>query len=144
MLLGSIRPCIAGVLAVLVLAVLVLAAPARVSAQAIAAPTPQAIDVLIPEYLGYYNQEGLKLDFLALGSATAIAAAFDNDRVDIAQSSVQLVLPLATKRLTVVLPPSYYQRPRRPVVSSQCFQWLRRPYCNFTRFFTINIIYIYL
>jgi NitT/TauT family transport system substrate-binding protein len=44
--------------------------------------TPANIDVLIPEYLGYFKREGLSVEPLSLGSYGAALAAVDTKRIE--------------------------------------------------------------
>lgn len=59
--------------------------------------TPLSTDNLIAEYLGYYKQEGLTMEQIPLGSATAVAAGLTNGRIEFGNGSAQLVLPLAAR-----------------------------------------------
>lgn len=59
--------------------------------------SPIGLNVYIGEQLGYFEQEGLTVEFLPLGSLTAVNAALDQGQVDIGSSVPVDVLPVLAK-----------------------------------------------
>jgi len=59
--------------------------------------TPANIDVLIPEYLGYFKAEGLTVEPLALGSYGTALAAVDTQRVEFVSLTPDYILGLLAK-----------------------------------------------
>lgn len=59
--------------------------------------TPANIDVLIPEYLGYFKAEGLSVEPLALGSYGTALAAVDTKRVEFVSLTPDYMLGVVSK-----------------------------------------------
>jgi NitT/TauT family transport system substrate-binding protein len=55
--------------------------------------SPIIIDILIPEYLGYYRAEGLSVDALALGSDAALFASIESKRIEFSIGTAAFQLP---------------------------------------------------
>ena len=58
---------------------------------------PAAADLLLPQYLGYYKEEGLDMELVPLGSSVAALSALDSKRIEAYSGSGQFVIPLAAK-----------------------------------------------
>lgn len=59
--------------------------------------SPIVINILIPEYLGYYAEEGLTVEVIPLGSNQAAMAALAQGRVDFSVGVPSFQLPLAAQ-----------------------------------------------
>jgi NitT/TauT family transport system substrate-binding protein len=59
--------------------------------------SPMIANILIPEYLGYYKQEGLTLEFFPLGPNTVVMEQIASKRIDIATGVPTVQLPLLAK-----------------------------------------------
>ncbi len=59
--------------------------------------TPANIDMLIPEYLGYFRAEGLSVEPLALGSYGAALASIDTKRIEFVSLTPDYLIGLVTK-----------------------------------------------
>lgn len=54
-----------------------------------------AVDLLVPQYLGYYQAEGLTTELLQLGTTTSALAGLDAKRIEFYATSAQFILPIA-------------------------------------------------
>ncbi|HTH99289.1 MAG TPA: ABC transporter substrate-binding protein [Stellaceae bacterium] len=57
------------------------------------AVSPVLINLLVPQYLGYYQQEGLTVDFVPLGANAAVLAALDSKRIEFGTGVAAFQLP---------------------------------------------------
>ena len=63
--------------------------------------SPMVANILIPEYLGYYKQEGLTLEFFPLGPNTVVMEQIASKRIDFATGVPTVQLPLVAKGETL-------------------------------------------
>src|SRR5262249_37299816 len=61
------------------------------------AVSPVMINVLIPEYLGYYKQEGLTGEVVPTGSTVAVTTGIDTKRLEFGIVPAGLAVPTAAK-----------------------------------------------
>jgi NitT/TauT family transport system substrate-binding protein len=66
-------------------------------ATAVKAVSPIVINTLVGEYLGFYAEEGLTMEFSALGSAPAVMAALDQEDADIGVGVPSFQLPVVAQ-----------------------------------------------
>jgi NitT/TauT family transport system substrate-binding protein len=59
--------------------------------------SPMIANILIPEYLGYYKQEGLTLEFFPLGPNTVVMEQIASKRIDFATGVPTVQLPVVAK-----------------------------------------------
>lgn len=59
--------------------------------------TPLVIDHVIPEYLGWFRQEGITVEAVPLGSDAAMEAALDSGNVEVIDAVPSFQLPMAAK-----------------------------------------------
>jgi NitT/TauT family transport system substrate-binding protein len=59
--------------------------------------SPMIANILIPEYLGYYKQEGLTLEFFPLGPNSVVMEQIASKRLDFATSVPTVQLPVLAK-----------------------------------------------
>lgn len=63
--------------------------------------SPMIANILIPEYLGYYKQEGLTLEFFPLGPNTVVMEQIASKRIDFATGLPTVQLPIVAKGETL-------------------------------------------
>jgi len=59
--------------------------------------SPMIANILIPEYLGYYKEEGLTLEFFPLGPNTVVMEQIASKRIDFATGVPTVQLPVVAK-----------------------------------------------
>jgi NitT/TauT family transport system substrate-binding protein len=59
--------------------------------------SPMIANILIPEYLGYYRQEGLTLEFFPLGPNTVVMEQIASKRIEFATGVPTVQLPVVAK-----------------------------------------------
>jgi NitT/TauT family transport system substrate-binding protein len=59
--------------------------------------SPLNVDKVLPEYLGYYKEEGLTLDFIAAGSNAAVSSGLFTNRLQVGVGLANFQLPIAAK-----------------------------------------------
>lgn len=59
--------------------------------------SPMVANILIPEYLGYYRQEGLTLQFLPLGPNSVVLEQIASKRIDLATAVPSVQLPIVAR-----------------------------------------------
>src|SRR5215468_328529 len=63
--------------------------------------SPMIANILIPEYLGYYRQEGLTLEFFPLGPNTVVMEQIASKRIDFATGVPTVQLPVVARGETL-------------------------------------------
>jgi NitT/TauT family transport system substrate-binding protein len=63
--------------------------------------SPMIANILIPEYLGYYKQEGLTLEFFPLGPNTVVMEQIASKRIDFATGVPTVQLPVVARGETL-------------------------------------------
>jgi NitT/TauT family transport system substrate-binding protein len=59
--------------------------------------SPMVANILIPEYLGYYRDEGLTLEFFPLGPNSVVLEQIASERIDFATAVPSVQLPLVAR-----------------------------------------------
>jgi NitT/TauT family transport system substrate-binding protein len=59
--------------------------------------SPMVANILIPEYLGYYKEEGLSLEFLPLGPNSVVLEQIASKRIDFATAVPTVQLPILAR-----------------------------------------------
>jgi NitT/TauT family transport system substrate-binding protein len=59
--------------------------------------SPMVANILIPEYLGYYREEGLTMEFLPLGPNTVVMEQIASQRIDFATAVPTVQLPAVAR-----------------------------------------------
>src|ERR1700738_4610242 len=59
--------------------------------------SPMIANILIPEYLGYYKEEGLTLDFLPMGPNSVVLEQIASKRIDFATGVPTVQIPVLAR-----------------------------------------------
>jgi ABC-type nitrate/sulfonate/bicarbonate transport system substrate-binding protein len=61
------------------------------------AVSPILINFIVPQYLGYFKEEGLDTELVTLGTNAAVLASLDQNRVEFGVGVPSFQLPVAAK-----------------------------------------------